>query len=137
MFLATWSGRSKVAHPPEYTITSLRGLTWPRFLADNAEHTKSSTHISVHIPTTNIWKLERIFICLVSLVNKQITRYTQHLRFQSDAFSPTQQRHWIRLSQKNQEIHQCSLYIEVSHLVHFPTIAELQNRCGIKIRTQR
>lgn len=53
--LATDIGRSKVAQPPEYTITSSNGERKPRFLADNVEHTKSNTHMSVQIPTTKIF----------------------------------------------------------------------------------
>lgn len=53
LFLASEAGKSKVAHPLEYTTTSSRGSRKPRFLADNVEQTKSSTHMSVQIPTTN------------------------------------------------------------------------------------
>lgn len=54
VFVAMWRGTSKVAQAREYTITSLSGARNPRFLTDNVEHTKSSTHMSVHTPTTNI-----------------------------------------------------------------------------------
>lgn len=72
--LATWIGRSKVAHPFEYTITSSKGTSKPRFLADNVEHTKSSTHTSVHIPTTKIstnkksYKISLIVALLIAVL---------------------------------------------------------------------
>ena len=50
-----------MAQPCEYTITSSRGVRKPRFFADNVEHTKSSTHISVHTPTTNSFAPEDIY----------------------------------------------------------------------------
>lgn len=53
--LATGTGRSKVAQPPEYTITSSNGGRKPRFLADNVEETKSKTQMSVQIPSTKIF----------------------------------------------------------------------------------